>query len=109
LRKLDPELSTAFLPVQSFDEPQMLHPGEIVPIDIAIMPASEVFRAGQQLRLTIAGHEFLAPPATEANSGVLSFMGPMPPLPTKNAGVHIIHAGGAYKSFLQIPVIPLPQ
>jgi len=106
LRKLDPMLSTDFLPIQSFDEPQRLHPGEIVPVDIAIMPVSEVFHAGQQLRLTIAGHEFLAPPATQANSGVLAFMGPMPPLATKNAGVHIIHAGGDHQSFLQIPVIP---
>jgi len=109
LRKLDPALSTAFLPIQSFDQPQMLHLGEIVAIDIAIMPASEVFHAGQQLRLTIAGHEFLAPAATEANTGVLSFMGPMPPLPTNNAGVHIIHAGGDHQSYLQIPVIPLAQ
>jgi len=30
----------------------------------------------------------------------------MPPLATKNAGVHIIHAGGDHQSFLQIPVIP---
>jgi predicted acyl esterase len=107
LRKLDPELSTAFLPIQSFDQPQILHPGEIVPVDIAIMPTSEVFHAGQQLRLTIAGHEFLAPPATTPTSGVLAFLGPMPPLPTKNAGVHVIHGGGDHQSFLQIPVIPL--
>jgi len=106
LRKLDPELSTAFLPIQSFDQPQMLHPGEIVPVDISIMPASEVFHAGQQLRLTIAGHEFLAPPATTPTSGVLAFLGPMPPLPTNNAGVHVIHGGGDYQSFLQIPVVP---
>jgi putative CocE/NonD family hydrolase len=109
LRKLDSTLSTEFLPIQSFDEPQRLHPGEIVPVDIAIMPASEVFHAGQQLRLTIAGHEFLAPPATTATSGVLAFLGPMPPLPTNNAGVHIIHSGSDHQSFLQIPVIPGPQ
>jgi len=109
LRKLDPTLSTDFLPIQSFDDPQMLHPGEIIEVDIAIMPASEIFHAGQQLRLTIAGHEFLAPPATQPNAGVLAFMGPMPPLPTNNAGVHIIHGGGDHQSFLQIPVIPLAQ
>ncbi len=106
LRKLDPQLSTDFLPIQSFDQPQLLHPGEIVPVDIAIMPASEVFHAGEQLRLTIAGHEFTAPPATQPPSGLLSFMSALPSLPTKNAGVHVIHGGGDHQSFLQIPVIP---
>jgi predicted acyl esterase len=106
LRKLDPNLSTDFIPIQSFDQPQRLHPGEIVPVDIAIMPASETFHAGEQLRLTIAGHEFAAPPGAKAPSGLLAFMHPLPPLPTKNAGVHIIHGGGDYPSYLQIPVIP---
>jgi predicted acyl esterase len=94
------------LPIQSFDRPEPLHPGEIVPVDIAIMPASEVFHAGEQLRLTIAGHEFTTPPATQGPSGVLAFMHALPPVPTKNAGVHVIHGGGDHQSFLQIPVIP---
>jgi predicted acyl esterase len=84
----------------------MLHPGEIVPVDIAIMPASEVFHAGEQLRLIIAGHEFSAPPSDAKLSGMLAFMHPLPPVPTKNSGVHVIHGGGDYESFLQIPVIP---
>ncbi len=105
LRKLDPKLSTDFMPIQSFDQPQMLHPGEIVPIDIAIMPASEIFRVGEQLRLTIAGHAFAAPPGAKAPSGLLAFMHPLPPVPTHNAGVHVIHGGGDHQSFLQIPVI----
>jgi len=108
LRKLDPKLSTDFMPIQSFDQPEMLHPGEIVPVDIAIMPASEIFHAGEQLRLTIAGHEFTAPPGAPP-SGLLAFMPKLPPLPTKNAGVHVIHGGGIYPSFLQIPVIPSLQ
>jgi predicted acyl esterase len=106
LRKLDPELSTTFIPIQSFDEPQSLHPGEIVAVDIAIMPASEVFHVGEQLRLTIAGHEFTAPPSKTPPSGMLAFMKPLPPVPTHNAGVHVIHGGGDHQSFLQIPVIP---
>jgi predicted acyl esterase len=106
LRKLDPTLSTEFIPIQSFDHPEMLHAGEIVPVDIAIMPASEVFHAGEQLRLTIAGHEFAAPPSDAKLSGMLAYMKPLPPVPTKNAGVHVIHSGGEHDSFLQIPVIP---
>jgi len=106
LRKLDPKLSTDFIPIQAFDQPEMLNPGDIVPIEIAIMPASEVFHAGEQLRLTIAGHEFTAPPAEAPPSGMLAFMHPLPPLPTHNSGVHVIHGGGDHQSFIQIPVIP---
>jgi len=108
LRKPDPALSTDFIPIQSFNQPQMLNPGEIVPLEIAIMPASEIFHAGEQLRLTIAGHEFTAPPGPPP-TGLLAFMPNLPPLPTKNAGVHVIHGGGDYQSFLQIPVIPAVQ
>jgi predicted acyl esterase len=99
------KLSADFMPIQSFDQPQPLHPGEIVLVDIAIMPASQGYHAGQQLRLTIAGHEFkaaLAPPP----AGVLAFMRPLPPASTHNAGVHVIHGGSDHPSFLQMPVIP---
>ncbi len=106
LRKLDHKLSKDFIPIQSFDQPQMLHEGEIVPVDIAIMPASEVFHHGEQLRLTIAGHEFSAPGSPVVASGLLAFMKPLPPVKTNNAGVHVIHGGGDHQSFLQIPVIP---
>jgi hypothetical protein len=105
LRKLDPVLSTEFIPIQSFDQPELLRAGEIVLVDIAIMPASEVFHAGEQLRLTIAGHEFAAPPSDAKLTGMLAYMQPLPPVPTKNAGVHVIHAGGDHQSYLQIPVI----
>jgi predicted acyl esterase len=106
LRKLDPVLSTEFIPIQSFDHPEMLHEGQIVPVDIAIMPASEIFHVGEYLRLTIAGHEFAAPPSDVKLTGMLAFMRPLPSVPTKNAGVHVIHAGGEHQSYLQIPVIP---
>jgi predicted acyl esterase len=106
LRKLDSTLSTDFIPIQSFDQPEMLRPGEIIPVDIAIMPASEIFHAGEQLRLTIAGHEFTAPPGAPP-AGLLAFMPKLPPLPTNNAGVHVIHGGDDRQSFLQIPVIPI--
>jgi predicted acyl esterase len=107
LRKLDPARSTDFIPIQAFDQPEPLSPGQIVPVDIAIMPASEVFHAGEQLRLTVAGHEFSAPPGGPKPSGLLAFMKPSPPVKTNNAGVHIIHSGGDHQSFLQIPLIPI--
>jgi hypothetical protein len=38
---------------------------------------------------------------------MLAFMPKLPPLPTMNAGIHVIHGGGDHQSFLQIPVIPV--
>lgn len=90
LRALDPELSTHFMPVQSFRKYQHLSPGQIVPVDIAIYPEAVLWHAGQQLRLIVAGH------IIDTN----------PPVPTINAGYHVIHTGLKYDSYLQLPVIP---
>jgi len=35
---------------------------------------------------------------------MLAFMPKMPPLPTKNAGVHVLYRGGDYRSCIQIRV-----
>jgi hypothetical protein len=29
----------------------------------------------------------------------------LPPLPTKNAGTDVIHTGGTFDSYLQIPIV----
>ncbi|MBT8341499.1 MAG: CocE/NonD family hydrolase [Desulfatitalea sp.] len=97
LRELDADKSTDFIPFQTFRNPQPLNPGEIVPVDIRIWPTGMKFNAGEQLKLTVAGHP-LAP---------MRFIGMnVPPPETLNAGRHIIHTGGRkYKSYLQIPVV----
>lgn len=91
MRALDKEKSTDFLPVHAFNAPQKLTPGQVVPVDIAIMPTAMRWHAGQQLKLTIAG----------------TFVkGPSLPLPTLNAGTHVVHTGGEQASYLQLPVVP---
>ncbi|RCX09934.1 hypothetical protein DFR58_13228 [Anaerobacterium chartisolvens] len=93
-RALDPKLSTKFEPVQSHLKEEKLSKGEIVPVDIAIVPSSKVWHKGQQLSVEVAGRYiregWFEPLAWE----------------TDNKGKHIIHTGGQYDSFLQIPVIP---
>jgi uncharacterized protein len=89
-RELDNKLSTQFMPVLSLRSQQLLTPGQIVPVDIAIYPEAVLWQAGQQLSLTVAGHII----KTE------------PPVPTINAGNHIIHTGLKHQSYLQLPVIP---
>lgn len=93
-RSLDEGLSTDFQPIQSHLKEEKLSPGEIVPVDIEIVPISRFWHKGQSLRIQIAGcyiREGWFEPLT---------------WDTDNHGNHIIHTGGEYKSYLQIPVIP---
>ncbi len=93
-RELDPEQSTDFQPIQAHERELKLAPGEIVPIDVEINPTSRFWHAGEKLRVQIAGRyirdeHWIEPLMWE----------------TDNAGEHVIHTGGKYDSYLQIPVI----
>ncbi|MET0343408.1 MAG: CocE/NonD family hydrolase [Polyangiales bacterium] len=91
LRAVDASKSIEGQPVHAFDTPRKLVPGEVVPVDVAIMPTAMRWHAGQQLKLTVAG----AP-----------VKGPNLPLKTLNAGTHVVHTGGERASYLQVPVVP---
>lgn len=89
LRELDPTLSTPYQPVQKFTQNQYLTKGEIVPVKIGFTPKTYYFHAGQQLRLTVSGHN----PSYNQS--------------TTNSGKHIIHTGEKFQSYLQIPTVPV--
>ena len=94
-RELDEKLSTKFQPVQAHQKEEKLSPGEIVPVDIEIVPHSRFWHKGQQLRVLVSGHyirdeNWFEPLTWDAD----------------NKGKHVIHSGGKYDSYLQIPVIP---
>lgn len=93
-RELDENLSTKFNPVLSGKSVQKLAPKEIVPVDIPIVPSARIWHKGQKLRIQIAGRYIRE--------------GWFEPLAwdTDNRGKHIIHTGGRYESFIQVPVIP---
>lgn len=93
-RELDPKWSTDFQPVMAHRWEQKLKPGEIVPIDVEFYPYSIFFHKGQQLQLMIAGRYI--------REGWFEHL----VWNTDNKGKHIIHSGGKYDSYLQIPVIP---
>jgi putative CocE/NonD family hydrolase len=92
-RELDPVLSTDFQPVQKFQGEQKLKPGRIVPVEIAFLPSSTLFRKGESLRLYIQGHCPNEHWVTQYEWLI-------------NRGNHVIHTGGKHDSYLQIPVIP---
>ncbi|SPM41362.1 Predicted acyl esterase, partial [Mycobacterium numidiamassiliense] len=76
LRALDPELSQPWEPVAACTEPRPVSAGEVVRVDVALGPSATLFRAGEQLRLVVAGR-WLCPtakltgqfPAAYSNSG----------------------------------------
>jgi putative CocE/NonD family hydrolase len=93
-RALDETLSTDFQPVQSHLVEQRLSPGEVVPVDVAFYPHARIWHAGETLRLRVAGR-YIRKDWFEPFS-----------YDTDNKGRHIIHVGGKFDSYLQIPVIP---
>jgi hypothetical protein len=60
LRRIDPTESQPWEPIPTCTDPQPLHPGETVAVDVALGPSATLFRAGEQLRLLVAAR-WLAP------------------------------------------------
>jgi predicted acyl esterase len=99
LRKLDSVRSTPWRPVHSYDEAQPLKPGEIVPVDIALLPSATFFRKGEQVRLVIQGRWFTPPNLLFGQFPAAYERGPR--------GYCVLHCGGERGARLTIPVIPL--
>ncbi len=55
MRALDQTRSRPFEPVPALDAKSPLQPGQIVQVDIPLGPSATLFRAGEQLRLVVAG------------------------------------------------------
>lgn len=93
-RKLDPDRSTDYCPVQAHICDEKLRPGEIVPVDVEFVPCSRFWHKGQQIRVQVAGRyireNWFEPLTWDVD----------------NQGRTRIYTGGQYESFLQIPVIP---
>jgi predicted acyl esterase len=93
MRHLDENLSTEDIPAHSFDRIEKLSPGEIVNVEIDLLPIGLTFYPGEQLRLVISGR---------------SLLGTMMPgnreYTPANSGQHIIHTGGDHTSYLQLPI-----
>ncbi|MEM7107171.1 MAG: CocE/NonD family hydrolase, partial [Bacteroidota bacterium] len=94
LRALDDKKSTDIIPYQSYVAHQKLEPGEVVNLEIAFPPTSVFFYAGETLELTMASYEvYQNAPFFKDNS-------------LNSGGEQVIHMGGKYDSYLQLPVIP---
>ncbi|MEN0108759.1 MAG: CocE/NonD family hydrolase [Pseudomonas sp.] len=93
LRHLDKALSTDEVPAHSFDRVEKLAPGEIVAIEIDLLPLGWSFQPGEQLRFVISSRNLSGTlmPGTAEYKGA-------------NSGQHVIHTGGQHASYLQLPI-----
>ncbi|WP_353963465.1 CocE/NonD family hydrolase C-terminal non-catalytic domain-containing protein [Streptomyces sp. NBC_00086] len=80
-------------PAHTFDRIERLSPGEVVDLEIDLLPVGLVFQPGEQLRLVVSGR---------------SLLGTMMPGNSEytpaNSGRHVVHTGGDRASYLQLPV-----
>lgn len=92
-RHLDETLTTVDVPAHAFDRVEKLAAGEIVAIEIDLLPVGLAFHPGEQLRFVISSRNLLGTmmPGIGEYAGV-------------NSGTHIIHTGGERASYLQLPV-----
>ncbi len=93
-RELDPGRSTPAQPVLAHERSLPLGDGEIVPVEIEILPSSTRFGPGEVLEVVVQGRDIYAHPALAHEK-------------TINRGTHVLHAGGPYDSHLLVPVIPI--
>lgn len=96
-RELDPVLSSDFQPVQAHLKDEYLASGQIVPVEIEMAPTARIWHKGEKLHLEICGHDIK--PEWQRNDRDDTFN-------DNGNGLHVIHCGGKYDSYLQIPVMP---
>ena len=93
LRQLDDRLSTDDVPAHTFERTEKLAKGEIVDVQIDLLPIGLIFHAGEQLRFVVSGKSLLG-----------TMMPGMPEYQSPNGGTHIVHTGGDHASYLQLPL-----
>ena len=115
-RKLDPALSTDYLPYHAHDEIQPLVPGEVYQADVELWPTSLVIPAGYRVALTVRGRdwEVRRPGAPRLGSfknemtgcGPFLHNDPVDRPPELTGSTQTLWAGPGRESWLLLPVIP---
>lgn len=89
-RALDASRSRPFQPVLSHERVELVEPGQIVPVEIEILPSSTSFEAGESLRLVVGGADIYSHAMIHHRERC-------------NEGTHTLHLGGPYDSALLVP------
>lgn len=96
-RELDEQRSTPWQPVLAHRRERKPGRGQVVPLDIEILPSGTRFGPGETLRLVIQGRDIYRQPRPL----VQAFHDD-----SVNQGAHVIHTGGRFDSHLLIPRAP---
>jgi uncharacterized protein len=96
-RELDPARSAPWQPVLAHRRELRLAAGEIVPLEIEILPSGTLFPPGETLRLVIQGTDVYRYPRPLIQALHEDSV---------NRGPHVVHSGGEYDSHLLMPVAP---
>src|SRR5262245_36859064 len=94
-RKLDPARSTPYRPWHTHDEIQKVQPGEVVPVEIEILPTSALFERGHRIVLDVGAVD---DPHTQFQHD--------DPRDRVCRGACTIHTGGAFDARLLVPIVP---
>jgi len=98
LRAVDAAMSAPHAPVHTYDQPEPLGIGDVVPVDVALGPSATLFRAGEVLRLLVAGR-WLSPRNP--------FTGQLPArYRCRPRGRCTLHWGPERPAHVLVPVIP---
>ena len=95
-RELD-RSATDFQPIHAHLKREPFKPGEIVPVDIEFYPHSRVWHKGEYISVRLAGRFIKSEWFHDVS---------MDHEVDNGDGIHVIHTGGQYGSYLQIPTIP---
>jgi hypothetical protein len=98
LRALDDEASRPFEPVPACNRREPLSPGQVVQADIALGPSATLFRAGETLRLVVAGR-WLWPRNPLTGQFPAAYQ-------AGRSGTCVLHWGPERGARLLVPVIP---
>ncbi len=112
-RKEDPTRSRPEQPWHTHDEPQMLTPGALYPVNVEIWPTNVVLPRGYRLSLVVEGRDF----ARRGSAGYKGqfattvYRGSGPYLhadrdPALFSGTNTIVTGPSHDCYLMLPVIP---
>lgn len=94
MRHLDEEKSTDVIPAYTFDRVEKLTKGEIAEVDIALSPIGMTWYKGETLRVMVSTKDEIG-----------SIMPGTPGCTPDNKGTHILHTGGKFTSYLQLPIL----
>ncbi|KAF2682212.1 alpha/beta-hydrolase [Lentithecium fluviatile CBS 122367] len=94
-RKINERLSTERWAVHDHTSEDKISSGTVTKLEIGMWPAAIQFEAGEKLVVRISGHDMrLADYASLRGASA-----------TGNKGRHVLHAGGDYGSYVEVPIV----